>query len=381
MKNCDRDMRSMSDMNSTGDLKEKLFALCALAGIGGFEQPVRDYLMERVRPFADELKVDRMGNLLVYRRGMHRMNKPLMLTAHMDEPGFLVTKITDEGMVQLAGGGMNARALVGKQLEIRDRRGVVYGAAGMKAEHMQTPQEQKKTPELSRLLIDIGCGSREEAEAKVRPGDVAVPLVEPELLGSWEGSGEAASGAGQGSRMMTGRGLASRGGCAVLLQLLEEKPACDCWFVFAVSGENWSLVPGKGAMLAARLLKPELAVMLHGVDTGEGPGVPREKVSCRCSGGAAISLADSDFVFDRELREMATSAADREGIRWQYNYSSSRASGAGRLASAHTGCRVLPVNLPVRYLESAAGVCCLDDLVSMAEICRLMMEKAGECDE
>ena len=205
-----------------------------------------------------------------------------------------------------------------------------------------------------------------------------MPLVEPESLGvpNTVDASELS-----GARMMTGRGLASRGGCAVLLKLLEEKPACDCWFVFAVSGENWSLVPGKGGMLAARLLDPAKAVLLHGVDTGEGPGVPAEEISCRCGGGAAISLADADFVFDRALRETVTSAADRSGVRWQFNYSKNQVTGAGRLASAQTGCRVLPVNLPVRYLQSAAGVCCLDDLESMAEICRLMMERAGECNE
>ena len=164
-------------------MKKKLFELCSLASIGGFEQPVRQYLMEQARPFADEMKTDKMGNLLVYRRGTVHLEKPLMLMAHMDEPGFLVANITDDGMVQLAGGRMNARALIGKQLEIHDRRGIVYGAAGMKAEHMQTPEEQKKTPELSRLLIDIGYTSKEEAAAKVRLGDVAVPLVEPEHLG------------------------------------------------------------------------------------------------------------------------------------------------------------------------------------------------------
>ncbi|MDD6816824.1 MAG: hypothetical protein PUE84_10310 [Firmicutes bacterium] len=359
-------------------MKKKLFELCRLAAIGGFEQPVRQYLMEQARPFADEMKTDKMGNLLIYRQGTVHLEKPLMLMAHMDEPGFLVTNITDDGMVQLAGGGMNARALIGKHMEIHDRRSIVYGAAGMKAEHMQTPEEQKKTPDISRLLIDIGCTSKTEAEARVRLGDVAVPLVEPELLGMPESANVTEL---PESRMMTGRGLASRGGCAVLLKLLEEKPACDCWFVFAVSGENWSLVPGKGGMLAARLLDPAKAVLLHGVDTGEGPGVPAEEISCRCGAGAAISLADADFVFDRALREKVTAAADQKGVRWQFNCDSSQVTGAGRLASAHTGCRVLPVNLPVRYLQSAAGVCCLDDLESMTEICRLMMERAGECNE
>lgn len=369
-------------------VRKQLFELCSLIGIGGFEQPVRRYIADQAGSYADEIKVDRMGNLLVCRRGRRHLEKPLMLTAHMDEPGFLIKKITEDGMLQLEGGGMNARALIGKQMKITDRRGVVYGAAGMKAEHMQTPEEQKKTPDLSRLLIDIGCVSKEEAAEKVRIGDVAVPLMEPELLGvPWgSSSGEITDDdmdAADGSvgRMMTGRGLASRGGCAVLLELLKETPACDCWFVFAVSGENWSLVPGKGAMLAARLLEPTMAVVLHGADTGEGPGVPLEKISCRCGSGAAIALADADFVFDRALREAVTAAADRTGVRWQYNYGSSQVTGAGRLASAHTGCCVLPVNLPVRYLQSAAGVCCLDDLESMAEICRLMMEKAGECNE
>ena len=360
-------------------MKDMLFELCSLTAVGGFEKPVRDWIRKEAQPYADEIKEDKMGNLLVYRKGRKSLEKPLALFAHMDEPGFLVKKITEDGMVQLLHNTMPAKSIIGKQLEVH-RQGagrcggdVIYGVAGMKADHLQTPEEQKKTPSLDKLLMDIGATSKEEAEALVRPGDVVVPYVEAELLGGPVGSGEGS--------MMTGRGLAARGGCAVLLQLLQEEPACDCWFVFAVSGENWSLVPGKGAMLAARLLDPLMAVVLHGVDTGEGPGVPAEKIHCRCGEGAAISLMDGDFVFDRGLRQMVTEMADDQGVLWQYHTGKGQVTGAGRLAASGEGCFLLPVNLPLRYTGAEAAVCSLHDLESMADICRIMMEKAGEIYE
>ncbi|MBQ8562904.1 MAG: hypothetical protein IJ443_03295 [Firmicutes bacterium] len=374
-------------------MKDIMFELCSLTGVGGFEGPIRDWIMEQARPYADEMKVDKMGNLLVYRRGRQHLDRPLALFAHMDEPGFLVSGITREGMVQLTG-RMPAKSIIGKQMEIHrqgmGREGsegsegsessegsVVYGVTGMKADHLQTEEEQKKTPDLSKLLVDIGCTCEADARELVREGNVAVPYVEPEMLGCPVGS-TGDDGYTSAGVMMTGRGLASRAGCAVLLELLKEEPTCDCWFVFSVSGENWSLVPGKGAMLAARLLNPRLAVVLHAVDTGEGPGVPAEKLNCRCGEGAAISLQDGDFVFDRGLRQIMTDEANEQGVLWQYHTGNKQVTGAGRLASAGGGCFVLPVNLPIRFLGAEAGVCSLYDLDSMAAMCRIVMEKAGE---
>lgn len=353
------------------NLKDTLFELCSLAAVGGYEKPVREWIRAAAEPYADEIIVDKLGNLMVFRRGRKSLEKPLVLFAHMDEPGFLVKKITADGMVQLINNTMPAKAVIGKQLEIhrqgKGREGVIYGVAGMKADHLQTPEEQKKAPALDKLLMDIGAGSREEAEALVRPGDVVVPYVEPELLGN--------------GGIMTGRGLAARGGCAVLLELLKEEPACDCWFVFAVSGENWYLVPGKGSIMAARQLDPLMAVMLHGVDTGEGPGVPPEKINCRLGEGAAVSLMDGDFVFDRGLRQLVTEAADDAGVLWQYHRGGKQVTGAGRLAAAGEGCFLLPVNLPLRYTGAEGAVCSLSDLESAADLCRIMMEKAGEIHE
>ena len=356
------------------NINDTLFELCALSAVGGFEKPVRDWIRAAAEPYADEIRTDKLGNLMVFRKGRKSLEKPLVLFAHMDEPGFLVKKITEEGMVQLINNTMPAKAIIGKQLEIHrqgsGRSGVIYGVAGMKADHLQTPEEQKKAPALEKLLMDIGAASKEEAEALVRPGDVVVPYVEPEFLGCPVGSGC--------GKTFTGRGLAARGGCSVLLELLKEEPACDCWFVFTVSGENWYLVPGKGAIMAARQLDPLMAVMLHGVDTGEGPGVPAEKINCRLGEGAAISLMDGDFVFDRGLRQLVTDAADDAGVLWQYHTGAKQITGAGRLAASGEGCFLLPVNLPLRYTGAEGAVCSLSDLQSMAEICRIMMEKAGE---
>lgn len=356
------------------NMKEMMFELCSLVAVGGFEKPVRDYIISQAKPYADEMRIDSLGNLFVYRRGRKSLENPLALFAHMDEPGFLVNKVTDDGMIQLAGHGLGAKSIIGKQLEIHrqgpGREGMIYAVAGMKADHLQTPEEQKKAPPLKALLIDIGTTSREETEAMVRQGDVVVPYVEPEMLGCPVGEAE--------GTMMTGRGLAARGGCAVLLQLLKEEPACDCWFVFTVSGENWTLVPGKGAVPAARQLSPDLAVVLHGVNTGEGVNVPPQNIHCRCGQGAAISLQDNDFVFDRGLRCLVTEAADAQGVGWQYHTGSGQVTGAGRLAASGEGCSVLPVNLPIRSLGAEAGVCSLHDLESMAAVCRIMMEKAGE---
>lgn len=340
-------------------MKRTLFDLCRIPSMGGFEAEMRNYILKKAEPFADEIHVDKLGNVLVYRKGKVALKKPLTFVAHMDEPGFLVKRITKDGMLQLMGEAMPAKSIIGKQLAIEGRNGRLYGICGMKADHLQTPEEQKKTPAQERLLIDIGCQSKEEAAKLVRPGNVVLPDMDPmELAGT----------------MINGRGLASKGGCTVLLKLLEEEPACDCCYIFSVSGENWTLVAGKGALVAGRQVEPEVAVMLHGAQAAEGPGANGNNTDCRCGFGGAISLKDGDYIFDRAIRQSVTKTAKETGTKWQFQYGDGQVTGCGRFATVGAGCKILPISLPVRYLKGPAGVCDLRDLESMADLCRLTMK-------
>ena len=120
--------------------------LCLLNGVSSGEDDVRDYLMERCRPYAASMRVDALGNLIVFKRGEKSTGSRLMLTAHMDEVGFIVNDITEDGYLKFAPvGGIDPRVVIGKRVSVG--RGRIPGAIGLKAYHLVSAEEEKKVPE------------------------------------------------------------------------------------------------------------------------------------------------------------------------------------------------------------------------------------------
>ena len=149
-----------------------LKTLCALSGVSSFEDEVRDYIRQRVTPYATDLRVDAMGNLIVLKKGARATGNKLMLCAHMDEVGLIIKSITEDGYLKFGCvGGIDRRVLLGKQVALGEQK--VTGVIGLKAIHMTTAEERKKVPKLEEYYIDIGVKSREEAEKLVA---LAVPI-------------------------------------------------------------------------------------------------------------------------------------------------------------------------------------------------------------
>ncbi len=144
-----------------------LKTLCALSGVSSFEDEVRDYIRQRVTPYATDLRVDAMGNLIVLKKGARATGNKLMLCAHMDEVGLIIKSITEDGYLKFGCvGGIDRRVLLGKQVALGEQK--VTGVIGLKAIHMTTAEERKKVPKLEEYYIDIGVKSREEAEKDPR---------------------------------------------------------------------------------------------------------------------------------------------------------------------------------------------------------------------
>ena len=135
---------------------ETLRTLCSLDGVTGNEEPVRKYIQERVAPFADEISTNPMGNLIVFKKGKKTPSKRVMLAAHMDEVGVIVTDITDDGYLRFAcAGGIDRRVLPGKEVYVGPQR--VYGVIGSKPIHLLKDDERKRVPKVDEIYIDIWC--------------------------------------------------------------------------------------------------------------------------------------------------------------------------------------------------------------------------------
>ena len=327
--------------------------LCALSGVSSWEDEVRDFLKEEALPYADEIRTDALGNLIVFKRGAKPAGNKLMLCAHMDEVGLMVRKITDEGYLKFdTVGGIDRRVLLGKRVLVGPQK--VPGVVGLKAYHLVSREEEKSVPKLDGFYIDIGAANREEAEALTDLGDVAVFDSRPEL---W------------GNGLMKAKAIDDRVGCAVLLTLLKEDLPMDVTFVFTAQEE----VGTRGAFGAAFSVTPELAVAVEGTTAADLPGVPPQRQVCTVGQGPAISFMDRGSIGDKALFRRLRDLADGLGIPWQLKRLVSGSNDAAAVQRTKTGVRTGVVSVPVRYLHAPSSVASIQDMEGALALARALI--------
>ena len=338
------------------DFWELLETLCGLDAPSGCEDAVRSFIREQAAPFADETVEDPMGNLMVLRRGAAALEKPLMLCAHMDEVGVIVKRITDEGMVKFGFvGGVDPRVAIGRRVRFTNG---VRGVVGIKAVHLTTPAERKTMPKTKDLYIDVGAGSRAQAEARLSPGDYGTFDVENRRFGDG---------------LFKAKALDDRVGCAVLLTLLRRMPAVDTWFCFTVQEE----VGLRGAATAAFRADPGLCLIVEGTTAADLAEAPAHKQVCRLRGGAVLPFMDRGTVYDRELFGLLRGAAEGLELKWQTKHMVAGGTDAGRIHKVRTGVRTAGIAVPVRYIHSPVSVAAVEDIEGVLAVSRAFLNGFG----
>ena len=323
-------------------MTELLKALCALPGPSGCEDAVREFVLKKAKPFADEIRTDAIGNVMVFRKGQKTLERPVVLCAHMDEVGVIVKKITEDGMLKFGFvGGV-------------DPRGVIR----IKAVHLTTAAEQRTMPKTKDLYIDIGATSRAAAEAKVSLGDYGVFDSDVVLFGDG---------------LIKAKAIDDRIGCAALLTLLEEQPPVDTWFCFTVQEETGL----RGAASMAYALDPGFALVIEGTTAADLAEVTDGKAVCRVRGGAVIPFMDGATIYDAALFELLRDACIRRGIPWQTKTRISGGTDAGRIHKSREGVRVCAVAAPVRYIHSPSSVAVLSDCEAVLQAAHAFLEELG----
>lgn len=337
---------------------ETLKALCALSGVSSFEDEVRDDIRRRVEPYADSIRVDNSGNLIVFKRGAKPTGNRLMLCAHMDEVGLIVKSVTEDGYLKFGCvGGIDRRILLGKQVAVGEKR--VPGVIGLKAIHLTTAEEQKKVPKLTSYYIDIGAKNKEEALAQVELGDCAVFVSETVEFGE---------------RMLKAKAIDDRVGCAVMVKLLEEDLPMDCTFVFSAMEE----VGARGALGAAFSVTPEVALILEGTTSADLPALPEERQVCWPGKGPVLAWMDGGTIYDRGLLELLRSLAEENHVPWQMKHYLSGGTDAQAIQRTKSGVRVTGISAAVRYLHAPNSVCSISDAEQMLVLARKFIQATAE---
>ena len=327
--------------------------LCRQNGVSGDEDAVRDFLREQAGPYADSIRTDALGNLIVFKKGLRSDGPKLLLAAHMDEVGLIVTRITDEGFCKFDFvGGVDRRVAIGKPVVLGPEK--VPGVIGLKAIHLVSREEGKKVPKTDSMYLDIGAADKDEALALVRPGTYGAFLGEPEELG--EG-------------MLKAKAIDDRVGCAVMLSLLREELPMDVTFAFTAQEE----VGTRGAFAAAFSVKPDIALVLETTTAADLPGVDDHRKVCAPGKGPVISYMDGGTIYDRELFEDLRCLAEKHRIPWQTKEYIAGGNDARTIQRTKSGVRVAALSAAVRYLHAPASVGSISDFEAMLKLTRLFL--------
>ena len=332
--------------------------LCLLSGVSGNEDEVRRYLIDKIMPHADRFHVDPIGSLIVFKKGKKSTGNKLMLAAHMDEVGVIVTHITDDGFLKFDFvGGVDRRVAIGKPVVIGQNK--IPGVIGLKAVHLTAKEERKKVPGTDSLYIDIGVRDKASAEKLVEPGDTGTFVCEPEEFGGG---------------LFKARAIDDRIGCAVMLKLLEEELPLDVTFAFTAQEE----VGTRGAFGAAFSVTPEIALVLETTTAADLPGVEGCRRVCAPGKGPVISYMDGGTIYDRALYGTLRRLAEDNHIPWQTKEYISGGNDARTIQRSRSGVRVAALSAAVRYLHAPASVGSTADFDNLLKLTRLFLEEIAD---
>ncbi|MEZ4599747.1 MAG: M20/M25/M40 family metallo-hydrolase [Syntrophotaleaceae bacterium] len=326
---------------------ELLEKLCNLPGVTGFEEAVRETIAKIVEPMVDELRVDTLGNLIAIRRGLSGFR--LMLDAHMDEIGFLVQHIDEQGFIRIVPvGSWDQRLLPSHLLTIVTADGRrIEGVVGTQPPHILRPFDMDKVIPMEEMFLDIGATTRQEVVAAgVSIGDPILAHYPFRRIGR---------------ETVAGKALDDRAGCAAIIRTLQALQGAEIEATvvaaFVVAEERGMM----GARTAAYQAEPDLAIVVEGTTAADIPGVPPQRQPSGQGKGPVITVADNSFIAPRRLVKALEDTAVRESIPYQIKTPCYGSTDAGVIHQSRAGIFTGIVSVPCRYIHSPFSTCRLSD--------------------
>lgn len=331
-------------------MTDLLRVLCQTDATSGNEQSVRELILAKIDGYCD-WHIDNLGNIIAFKKGRNRPLKRLMVDAHTDEVGLIISAVTPDGFLKFKTvGGIDTAVLLSRRVRIN---GEINGVIGGKPIHLTSGDEGKKLPKADSLYIDIGAKNRNEALDYVCPGDRAV------LCSEYVETAE----------KIKSKALDDRIGCGVLITLLREDSDYDFYGSFSVQEE----VGMRGAKTAAYAIDPDCALILEATTAADIAGVGEENRVCVLGKGAAVSFMDRATLYDRDFYR----AAFESGIPCQPKCAVAGGNNSGVVHLSREGVRTLAISVPCRYIHSASCVADQRDIDAAYRLAKKMI--SGIC--
>lgn len=331
--------------------------ISTIGGVSGREDAVREYIIQQIKDHC-EYHVDNLGNLICLKKGAAAPKNTVIFSAHMDEVGFIVTYIGDDGLLRFTNiGGIDSRVVVGRSVLVGDKG--IRGVIGTKAIHMVTEKEIDKPAKLSDLFIDIGATTKEQAEEAVALAD-RVTFV-PEYLEFGDG-------------FIKNKALDDRAGCALLIEMIQkESLAFDTYFVFTTNEETGQA----GAGPAAFGIGADIGIIVETTTAGDVSGASPDRYVCHMGGGPVVSFMDKGTIYDHALYKLGFDVSKKLGIPCQTKQGVFGGNESSDVQAAGKGVRVMAVSMPARYIHSPSCVLKTEDIDNTYKLLTALIEEVG----
>lgn len=342
---------------------ELLRQVCATPGAPGFEDKIRDFIIQEVAPLVDAIRVDNMGSVIAIVEGKDT-EKTMMAAAHMDEIGFMVRHIDDKGFIKfLPLGGFDAKTLTAQRVIVHGKKDLI-GVMGVKPIHVMSPAERTKLPEVTDFFIDLGM-SKEEVEKYVSVGDSVTRERDLVEMGD----------------CVNVKSLDNRAGCYVLIEALraikasKKKPSCNFVAAFTVQEE----VGLRGAQAGTLDILPDFSIALDVTIACDIPGTPAHDQVSRLGEGAAIKLYDGSIIADRRMVQFMKATAEANKIKWQVEMLPAGGTDAGAMQKFVPGGSIAgAISIPTRNVHQVIEMASKSDLdaaVDLLAACAMNVDK------
>ena len=283
--------------------------------------------------------------------------KKLMIAAHTDEVGFIVTYINSDGTLCFNEvGGIDTTVAIGRQVTVGNG---INGVIGSTAVHNLSREQREKPPKYGDMYIDIGADSKEEAEKLVRLGDSVYFDSEFVELGG---------------NCVKSKAIDDRAGCAIMIQLIREGVEYDTYFVFNVQEE----VGLRGSTASSFSVAPDFAIVLEATTASDIDGVSGVKKVCSLGKGPVVGFMDRSTVYDKELYRMAFESAENLGIPCQTKTMIAGGNDSGAIHKSRGGVRTIAVSVPCRYIHSPSCVINAEDFENTLTLTRELARRIHE---
>lgn len=316
--------------------------LTEASGVSGYEKEVREVIEKYLKP-AGELSRDKLGSLICKKKGTSEGPK-VVLAGHMDEVGFMVKYITDEGFIRFTPlGGWWDQVLLAQRVIIKTSKGNVTGIIGAKPPHVMNAEERKKLVEKKEMYIDIGASSRDEVDkAGVRVGDPVIPASRFEILAN--------------GKTYLAKAFDDRIGCAMIISILEQLKDSDhpnTIYGIATAQEE---VGSRGAKTSIDSINPDVAIVLEVEISGDVPGIKPEEAPAKMGKGPSILAYDYGMIPNLKLRDLIIDTAKKNKINLQIAAMEGGGTDGDMIHLHKSGVPTIVLSVPTRHIHSHASI-------------------------